>query len=135
MPRARGRQVSDHRESAMKTVMVVEDHADTREAMATVLSDAGFEVVECDNGQTALSQLVGRSSLPDVIVLDLAMPIMSGAEFMRVLRGYLRLGRVPIIIVTGVSDSVVEDTAPVVARITKPWEPRELVQLVTDAVA
>ena len=118
----------------MKTVMVVEDHADTREAMATVLTDAGFEVVECDNGQTALTRLVGGSALPDAIVLDLAMPIMSGSELIRVLRGYLRLGRVPIIIVTGVNDTV-ENAAPVVARITKPWEPRELVQLVTDAVA
>ena len=118
----------------MKTVMVVEDDQDTREAIAYVLTDAGFDVVEYDNGQTALSHLVGRTVLPDVIVLDLGMPVMSGHEFIRVLRGYLRLGRVPIIVVTGTTDPMPADE-PVIACVKKPWEPAELVQLVTRAAS
>ena len=114
--------------------MVVEDDQDTREAMASVLKDAGFGVVECNNGQTALARLVGHAALPDVIVLDLGMPVMSGHEFIRVLRGYLRLGGVPVIVVTGMTDPLPTDQ-PVMACVKKPWEPVELVQLVNKAVA
>jgi CheY-like chemotaxis protein len=117
----------------MKTIMVVDDDQDARELMATTLSDAGFHVIECDNGFTALSRLVGHADLPDAIVLDLAMPVMSGPELLTVLRGYLRLARVPIIIVTGAKEATDKDL-PIAAYVTKPYEPSELVHLVEQAV-
>ena len=100
--------------------------------MATILSDAGFAVVQCNNGHAALTQLVGHAVLPDAIALDLAMPIMSGQELVIVLRNYLRLARVPIIVVTGVKEAV-EDEYPIVGYVTKPYEPSALVQLMKDA--
>jgi len=116
----------------MKTIMVVDDDQDSRELMTTILSDAGFAVVECDNGHSALAKLVGHSVLPDAIALDLAMPIMSGHELVTVLRNYLRLARVPIIVVTGVKGPV-DDEFPVVGYVTKPYEPDEWVQLMKEA--
>ena len=116
----------------MKTIMVVDDDQDARELMATILSDAGFAVVECDNGRAALTQLVGHAVLPDAIALDLAMPIMSGQELVTVLRNYVRLASVPIVVVTGVKGPV-EKAFPIVGHVTKPYEPSELVQLMNDA--
>lgn len=115
----------------MKTVMVVDDHQDSREAIATFLSDADYRVVQCNDGQAALAHLVGRDDLPDAIVLDMAMPVMSGDELLRVLRHYLRLTRVPIIVVSGVHEDA-DVTPPVVAFIKKPADPNELVRLVSE---
>src|SRR5678815_810029 len=116
----------------MKTIMVVDDDQDSRELMATILSDAGFAVVECANGHSALTKLVGHAVLPDAIALDLSMPVMSGQELVTVLRNYLRLARVPIIVVTGMKVPV-EDEFPIVGYVTKPYEPSDFVQLMKEA--
>ena len=116
----------------MKTIMVVDDDQDSRELMASILGDAGFAVVECDNGHAALTQMVGRTVLPDAIALDLDMPIMSGPELLAVLRNYLRLTRVPIVVVTGVKEPV-DAEFPIVGYVTKPYEPSELVELIKEA--
>ena len=127
MPRA-GKPFFVQDQSVGATILLVEDDADSREALAVMLRDAGFTVVECDNGREALARLVGDNALPAAIVLDLAMPIMSGQELLRVLRNYLRFSHVPIIVVTGVSEPIDDDA--VVARLTKPVDPRDLVQKV-----
>ena len=111
----------------MTTIFLVDDHVDSRDALATYLRDAGLSIVECDNGRDALARLVGNQTLPAAIVLDLAMPVMSGQEFLRVMRRYLRLANVPVIVVTGVSEPIDED-ASIVTRLTKPVEPHALLE-------
>jgi CheY-like chemotaxis protein len=82
------------------TVLVVEDYADTREALRFVLSDAGYDVVLAANGQEALDYLRNHPS-PAVILLDMLMPVLDGWQFLDqlVIRGW---SRPPIIIVTAV---------------------------------
>jgi CheY-like chemotaxis protein len=65
-----------------KTILVVEDDTATRDALAMILSAQGFTVVGAANGQEALSVLRGESQ-PDLILLDLMMPIMDGWQFRR----------------------------------------------------
>jgi CheY-like chemotaxis protein len=60
-------------------VLIVEDDDDNREVMGEVLSDEGYSVSYARDGAEALSQL--RCARPDIILLDLNMPIMSGLEF------------------------------------------------------
>lgn len=117
----------------MTTILIVDDHADSREAIATSLRDAGFATVECDDGRDALSHLVGEQPLPAVIILDLAMPVMSGNELLRVMRRYLRLMHVPVIVVSGVSEPIDEE-AEVVTRLTKPVDPRTLLEHIRRVV-
>jgi CheY-like chemotaxis protein len=62
-----------------KMVLVVEDEADVRLLFMTVLADAGFEVVGAADGRRALDECARQD--PDVIVLDLRMPVMDGATF------------------------------------------------------
>ncbi len=65
-----------------KTILIVEDDTATREALALVLTGQGFTVVGAANGQEALTHL--RSEVrPDLILLDLMMPVMDGWQFRR----------------------------------------------------
>jgi CheY-like chemotaxis protein len=85
-------------------VLVVEDHADTREMVATLLSFHGFTVITAENGQRGLERLLGER--PCLILLDLMMPVMTGWGF-RAAQLSLPdsdLAGVPVLLLTAVSD-------------------------------
>lgn len=93
----------------MAKVLVVDDHADARESLAMVLRDRGHTVTAVPNGREALSEVLADT--PDVILLDLMMPEMDGPSFLEVLRSYLRIQSLPVVVITGVSDSPMIDRA------------------------
>ena len=64
-------------------VLLVEDDADIQEAMVDILTDEGFAVRVANNGQDALNALAEPHYRPQVILLDLMMPVMDGHEFRR----------------------------------------------------
>jgi two-component system OmpR family response regulator len=68
----------------MPRVLVVEDETQVRELVIDVLEDAGFTAVGAENGAHALELLPNVE--PDLITLDLRMPVMGGAEFLRRIR-------------------------------------------------
>ena len=88
------------REVAGKRVLVVDDDPDIRELLFTALEDEGFEVVPAGNGQEALAVI--QSFRPDVIVLDLMMPVMDGWQFARELRA--RDEDIPIVLLSAARD-------------------------------
>jgi len=63
-----------------RRVLLVEDDGDMRAALAEILEDAGYQVLQAVNGQDALEKL-RSSDLPSVILLDLLMPVMNGWQF------------------------------------------------------
>src|ERR1700722_14097901 len=63
-----------------KRILLVEDDHSIREAVQGVLEDAGYQVLEAKNGRDALERL-RSGGVPDLIVLDLRMPVMDGWEF------------------------------------------------------
>lgn len=67
-----------------KRILIVEDEPDLREAMIEVLEEAGFEVFFAPNGQVGLD--IALAEHPDLILLDLMMPIMNGQEMLARLR-------------------------------------------------
>jgi len=84
------------------TVLVVEDFADIRVALHEVLRDDGYLVVEAENGKDALDLLVSQPDLdPCLILLDLEMPVMTGWEFLAIVKSYHRLARIPVLVVSG----------------------------------
>jgi two-component system OmpR family response regulator len=81
-----------------RRVLIVEDNADLRAVLVDALSDADYEICEASNGREALS--LAESWLPDAILLDLMMPDMDGAEFLRARRDRPFLARVPVMVLT-----------------------------------
>lgn len=85
-----------------KTILVVEDELDMRQALSEALKYKGFSVIEASNGGEGLEEAISRR--PDLIILDILMPKVNGMEMMKKLRGHNDWGKsVPIIILTNLS--------------------------------
>jgi CheY-like chemotaxis protein len=81
-------------------VLVVDDHDDSRAAVCSLLRDAGFAVMEAATGKEALDLLVSEGQQePCLIVLDLAMPVMSGREFLAIAKSYYRPSLIPVVVI------------------------------------
>ena len=79
-------------------ILVVEDDEGLLEIYRDFLADCGYEILLAANGEEALARLDAR---PDLVVLDLRMPVMDGHEFLRRLRADERVRDVPVLTVTG----------------------------------
>jgi CheY-like chemotaxis protein len=84
-------------------ILVVDDEADSRDALSRLLQRRGHRATSVPNGREALAVLT--SSTPDLIVLDLRMPHMDGIMFLEVVRSYLRLQHIPVLIMTAYPES------------------------------
>ena len=91
-------------------VLIVEDDPDIRETLGEVLVSAGYETAEAANGLEALAN--ARSAPPDLIVLDLMMPVMDGWQFRSAQRRDPALAAIPVIVISasGPSSSIDADT-------------------------
>jgi CheY-like chemotaxis protein len=80
-------------------VLVVDDEARLRGLLSRTLTDAGFDVLQADNGKTAL-EVAGGSAVPvSLVVSDISMPVMDGIELSRRFRALYPL--VPILLISG----------------------------------
>ena len=77
-------------------VFLIEDDPAIRESLVGILEDEGYEVSSAENGQDALRRLHTERA-PDIIVLDLRMPVMDGWEFRAIQKDDPRLGRIPVV--------------------------------------
>ena len=84
--------------------MVVEDDADLRGLIADVLEADGHHVVQAANGREALELLVGGVQ-PNLILLDLMMPVLSGPELLELFQDDERLAALPVVVVSAFADS------------------------------
>jgi CheY-like chemotaxis protein len=111
-------------------ILIVEDDAADRLSLGDLLRDEGFEVVEASNGRVALDYVLAASLPPSVILADLHMPVMPGAELIEVLGSYFRLRRIPVVVLTGDPEPPTYPPQTVVARFLKPPPPEQLLALV-----
>jgi CheY-like chemotaxis protein len=84
--------------SSRSRILVVDDSADSRHMLENMLADTASEVRTAANGQDALRVL--REFTPDLVILDLVMPVMDGLTFLEVFRGTPRFRDVPVIVVS-----------------------------------
>lgn len=82
----------------MACVLVVDDDADVREAVAEAIADAGYIVEQAVNGQDALDKM--RAASPCIVLLDLMMPVMDGWEVVSAMDSDPRLASVPVCVVS-----------------------------------
>ncbi len=119
----------------MSTILLVEDDPDIRHLVAYKLTKGGFHVVEAADGLAALRAV--RDELPDLVLLDVRMPRMSGIEVCRELRAGPLGPDVPIIMLTARSrpqDLEQGYAAGATEYIIKPFSPRDLQERVEAAL-
>ena len=134
MPRMSG-------EAPMKTrpeqpcVLLVDDYLDARQMYTAYLEYSGFAVVQAANGVEALREAV--ESRPDIILMDLSLPVMDGWEATRQLKADPRTAAIPVVALTGHSLSTLNRAKDVgcEALLTKPCLPEDLVQEIRRVLA
>ena len=85
-----------------KRVLLAEDETDLRKMMKILLEIHGFEVIEAADGYEAVEKAVSQT--PNLILMDMAMPVMSGLDSARTIRLHAELNDIPIIAVTAYGD-------------------------------
>jgi chemosensory pili system protein ChpA (sensor histidine kinase/response regulator) len=104
-------------------VLIVEDDSSTRVGYVQLLTRAGFDVVSAANGQEACD-LIEQGLRPSVLVLDLDLPRVSGQQLLSYIHDDRALREVPVVVVTGHSETDLHVSADVV--LLKPLREREL---------
>jgi len=85
-----------------KRILIVDDELDIRTYLSTLFEDQGYITVQAKDGVEAMQKL--QTENPDLITLDISMPEKSGVKFFRDLKSDDQWKKIPIIIVTGVSE-------------------------------
>ena len=86
----------------MSTILVVDDTALAREAVAKLLEYEGFKVLRAEHGRDAWALMYAHA--PDLVLLDLMMPEMDGVTLLRMIRQSDRWENLPVVVLTGVTD-------------------------------
>lgn len=114
-----------------RTILLVEDDDETRRGYCVMLRHAGFKVLEADNGKDAVQ--VALEDTPDLILMDMNLPMLDGWEAARRIRSDDRSGATPLLAFSAKIDSVA-DLRPGATLfdgfIAKPVSPAELVRRV-----
>jgi len=115
------------RSTCMKRILIIEDDRDIVELVRYNLANEGFQVSSANDGSTGLSTL--KKTPPDLLLLDLMLPKLSGLEICREIRRDDSLNRLPILMLTArgeEADRVVGLEMGADDYVTKPFSPREL---------
>jgi two-component system cell cycle response regulator DivK len=119
----------------MKRILVVEDQEDNRQILRDLLTNAGFDMVEAENGEEAIAS--AQASRPDLILMDIQLPILDGYEATRRIKADPNLKSIPIIVVTSYALSGDEDRARCAGcddYVAKPFSPRQLLAKIKEYV-
>ena len=116
----------------METVLIVEDDVDARRMLRATLSVAGYRVLEAGDGLDALRLL--DTNRPDLVVLDLGLPLIDGLVVRQELAAHVHTRDIPVVIVTG-STSAAEDDLGVACLLRKPVSPDALLTAVQSCMA
>jgi CheY-like chemotaxis protein len=114
----------------MANILIVEDHPTMRDAMRLVLEEEGHQVQEASDGEAGIAMV--RDHPPDVVLLDLNIPVVSGAEVLGTLKGDPVTAAVLVVVVTATGE---EGRRKAISQgadgyITKPFSPLALLQTV-----
>jgi CheY-like chemotaxis protein len=120
----------------MATILIVDDDADIRTLIQTVMETIGHDVTLAASGQEALNKLKRRPY--DLVVLDIMMPTMSGYEVLEQIRAMPSRAETPVIVVTAKHDPsgvMREVKGGAVDHLAKPFLPEELEEVVARALS
>lgn len=116
-------------------ILLVDDEPGLREAVQAYLEDSGFEVETASNATEGWGKL--QVSMPDVLISDVMMPQVDGYQFLKQVREDARYQALPVVFLTArgmTSDRIQGYNAGVDAYLPKPFDPEELVAIVTNLI-
>jgi CheY-like chemotaxis protein len=116
----------------MKTVLVVDDEFDLTGTLRSILESEGYETRVCTNGKEALECL--EAAKPDLVLMDVMMPMLSGFEVLRSMRTAPELEAVPVILMSSVAPSVKREDYHWQAFLRKPFTIVTLVKTVESLI-
>ena len=88
-----------------RTILIVEDDSDVREAIAEILEDGEYRTLRAANGQVALQTLHDAKCMPCLILLDVMMPVMDGHEFRARQQQDSALNQIPVVVLSAHVDA------------------------------
>ena len=112
-----------------RRILVVDDYPDAREMYTEYLEYSGFDVIQAVNGVEAVQRAI--DSVPDLILMDLSLPIMDGWEATRQLKANPATAGIPVVALTGHALAHCSDgarKAGCAAFVTKPCLPEDLLK-------
>ncbi len=118
-----------------KKILVIEDTEDNRQILRDLLGMAGYEMIEAHDGAEGVA--MAERHLPDLILMDIQMPVMDGYEATRRIKAVPELKSVPVIAVTSYAlsgDEARTREAGCDAYIAKPYSPRQLLAKVREII-
>ena len=118
-----------------KKILVVEDTEDNRQILRDLLGMAGYDMIEAHDGAEGVSQATEHK--PDLILMDIQMPVMDGYEATRRIKADPELKAIPIVAVTSYALSGDEEKARAAgcdAYIAKPYSPRQMLAKVREVL-
>jgi two-component system cell cycle response regulator DivK len=119
-----------------KCILVVEDQEDNRRILRDLLGNAGFELIEAESGNEALTAV--ETKRPDLILMDIQLPVINGYEAAQRIKSNTEMKGVPIIAVTSYAlagDEAKARAAGCSAYVSKPFSPRALLAKVREYLA
>ena len=122
--------------AAPATVLIVEDNVDNRAIYRTILEHYGHRVIEAEDGEAGIRKV--REEQPDVVLMDISIPLIDGHEATRILKADPATAKIPIIALT--AHALAEDRVRAVEAgcdtyISKPAEPRHVAKVVERFLA
>ena len=121
---------------ARKHVVYVDDNLDLTRLVESELQDAGYEITIANDGEEGIETIL--SVQPDMVILDVMMPLMNGWEVCKYLRNKEEFKDLPILMLTGVGRLVNDMTSPLYGasdHLDKPFEMEDLIERVDTLLA
>jgi CheY-like chemotaxis protein len=108
------------------TALIVDDDSGTRSLLRLILEIEGYAVVEAAHGEAALG-MISPGLVPDVILTDIAMPVLNGVQLIERLQSEPRTAAIPIVVVSAWDETqALEASGQVAAVLRKPFDPLAL---------
>ncbi len=126
----------DEKISSPKRILIVDDNEDMRRMIGQLLERAGYQVLLAADGQASLTQ--AKQYHPDLILMDLSLPDITGWEAVQLLRKMPEFGTIPIIAITAHVSVADQERALAVGcslHMGKPFKTRVLLQNIADLLA
>jgi chemosensory pili system protein ChpA (sensor histidine kinase/response regulator) len=116
-----------------KEILIVDDEVDFRLSLAELLVEQGYKVSTAKDGMEAIQHLIGASKLPDLITVDMRMPIQDGISFKEELQR-LQLHQIPLIVISGFLPDQLDSLNGIKAMLSKPFNKFELLHTIENSL-